>query len=195
MSGSACCPAALAVLRVAIVVAISLARLPKERESLYLRMAEGLVLQLLTGVGKLRIANRTRTRAIWVEAFGKQGAILSRRKRAGNLQKELEAAFPALATLLIFALAQNASGPRPLQDLGTFLAFYAAFGLSLARSASGRWRLENCWLRFQGSSGSSRSSRRRPKSATSGGRLAKSNGSIELPKCRSATAKRAADSG
>jgi NHLM bacteriocin system ABC transporter ATP-binding protein len=133
--------AALAVLRVAIVVAISLARLPKERESLYLQgWLEGLVLQFLTGVGKLRIANATtHALAIWVERFGKQRRNFIASQRAGNLQKSLEAAFPALATLLIFALAQNASGPRPLQDLGTFLAFYAAFGLSLA--AVGEWAL------------------------------------------------------
>ena len=41
-----------------------------------------------------------------------------------------------MATLLIFALAENVSSVR-LHDLGTFLAFYAAFGLSLA--AVGEW--------------------------------------------------------
>lgn len=131
--------AALAVLRVAIVVAISLARLSNERESLYLQgWLEGLVLQFLTGVGKLRIANATmHALAIWVERFAEQKRYFTASQRAGNLQKSLEAAFPALATLLIFALAENASGLR--HDLGTFLAFYAAFGLSLA--AVGEWAL------------------------------------------------------
>jgi NHLM bacteriocin system ABC transporter ATP-binding protein len=132
---------ALAVVRVAIVVAISLVRLSWERESLYLQgWLEGLVLQFLTGVGKLRIANATmHALAIWVERFGKQKRHFMASQRAGNLQKSLEAAFPALATLLIFALAQNAFGPGPRHDLGTFLAFYAAFGLSLA--AVGEWAL------------------------------------------------------
>jgi NHLM bacteriocin system ABC transporter ATP-binding protein len=131
--------AALAVLRVAIVVAISLARLSNERESLYLQgWLEGLVLQFLTGVGKLRIANATmHALAIWVERFAEQKRYFTASQRAGNLQKSLEAAFPALATLLIFALAENVSGLR--HDLGTFLAFYAAFGLSLA--AVGEWAL------------------------------------------------------
>jgi NHLM bacteriocin system ABC transporter ATP-binding protein len=133
--------AALAVLRVAIVVAISLARLPKERASLFLQGGlEGLVLQFLTGVGKLRIANASmRALAIWVERFGEQKRNFIASQRAGNLLKSLEAAFPVLATLLIFALAESVSSVRPLQDLGTFLAFYAAFGLSLA--AVGEWAM------------------------------------------------------
>jgi NHLM bacteriocin system ABC transporter ATP-binding protein len=133
--------AALAVLRVAIVVAISLARLSNERESLYLQgWLEGLVLQFLTGVGKLRIANATmHALAIWVERFAEQKRNFMASQRAGNLQKSLEAAFPALATLLVFALAENGSSVGPLHDLGTFLAFYAAFGLSLA--AVGEWAL------------------------------------------------------
>jgi len=132
--------AALAVLRVAMVVAISLARLPNERESLRLQgWLEGLVLQFLTGVGKLRIANATmHALAIWVERFGEQKRNFVASQRAGNLLKSREAAFPALATLLIFALAENVSSLR-LHDLGTFLAFYAAFGLSLA--AVGEWAL------------------------------------------------------
>nr|WP_176422176.1 NHLP bacteriocin export ABC transporter permease/ATPase subunit [Bradyrhizobium sp. 2S1]MCK7670713.1 NHLP bacteriocin export ABC transporter permease/ATPase subunit [Bradyrhizobium sp. 2S1] len=133
--------AALAVLRVAMVVAISLVRLSEERESLYQQgWLEGLVLQLLTGVGKLRIANATmQALSIWVERFSRQKRHFIASQRAGNLQKSLEAAFPALATLLIFALAQTTSGARPVHELGTFLAFYAAFGLSLA--AVGEWAL------------------------------------------------------
>lgn len=132
--------AALAMLRVALVVAISLARLSNERESLHQQgRLEGLVLQLLGGVGKLRIANATmHALAIWVERFAEQKRNFMASQRAGNLQKSLEAAFPALATLLIFALAENVSSVR-LHDLGTFLAFYAAFGLSLA--AVGEWAL------------------------------------------------------
>jgi NHLM bacteriocin system ABC transporter ATP-binding protein len=131
--------AALAVLRAAMVVAISLARLPKERDSLHLQgWLEGVVLQFLTGVGKLRIANATmHALAIWVERFGEQKRHFIASQRARNLQKSLEAAFPALATLLIFSLAENVSSLR--HDLGTFLAFYAAFGLSLA--AVGEWAL------------------------------------------------------
>ena len=133
--------AAFAVLRVAMVVAISLVRLSEERESLYLQgWLEGLVLQLLTGVGKLRIANATmQALSIWVERFSRQKRHFIASQRVGNLQKSLDAAFPALATLLIFALAQTTSGARPVHELGTFLAFYAAFGLSIA--AVGEWAL------------------------------------------------------
>jgi len=121
-----------------MVVAISLARLSNERESLHQQgRLEGLVLQFLSGVGKLRIANATmHALAIWVERFAEQKRNFIASQRAGNLQKSLEAGFPALATLLIFALAENVSSVR-LHDLGTFLAFYAAFALSLA--AVGEW--------------------------------------------------------
>ncbi|TFV49240.1 NHLP bacteriocin export ABC transporter permease/ATPase subunit [Bradyrhizobium niftali] len=128
---------ALAVLRVAMVVTISLARLSYERQSLHQQgRLEGLVLQFVTGVGKLRIANATtHALAIWVERFAEQKRNWVASQRAGNLQKSLEAAFPATATLLVFALAQNGHGAS--LPLGTFLAFYAAFGLSLA--AVGEW--------------------------------------------------------
>jgi NHLM bacteriocin system ABC transporter ATP-binding protein len=133
--------AALAVLRVAMVVAINLARLSNERESLHQQgWLQGLVLQFLTGVGKLRIANATmHALAIWVDRFGEQKRNFIASQRAGNLQKSLEAAFPALATLLVFAFAENVSSLRLQHDLGTFLAFYAAFGLALA--AIGEWAL------------------------------------------------------
>jgi NHLM bacteriocin system ABC transporter ATP-binding protein len=133
--------AALAVLRVAMVVAINLARLSNERESLHQQgWLQGLVLQFLTGVGKLRIANATmHALAVWVERFGEQKRNFIASQRAGNLQKSLEAAFPALATLLVFAFAENVSSLRLQHDLGTFLAFYAAFGLALA--AIGEWAL------------------------------------------------------
>jgi NHLM bacteriocin system ABC transporter ATP-binding protein len=133
--------AALAVLRTAMTVTISLARLPHERRSHYLQgWLEGVVLQFLTGVGKLRIANATmHALAVWVERFGEQKRHFISSQRAVNLQKTLEAAFPALATVLIFALAEKVSSGRLLHDLGTFLAFYAAFGLSLA--AVGEWAL------------------------------------------------------
>jgi NHLM bacteriocin system ABC transporter ATP-binding protein len=133
--------AALAALRAAMVVTISLVRLPNERDSLYLQgWLEGVVLQFLTGVGKLRIANATmHALAIWVERFGEQKRHFIASQRAVNLQKSLEAAFPGLATLLIFALAENVSSGKLVHDLGTFLAFYAAFGLSLA--AVGEWAL------------------------------------------------------
>ena len=74
-----------------------------------------------------------------MERFGEQKRHFIASQRAVNLQKSLEAAFPALATLLIFALAEKVSSGRLLHDLGTFLAFYAAFGLSLA--AVGEWAL------------------------------------------------------
>lgn len=133
--------AALAVLRIAMVVAINMARLSNERESLHQQgCLQGLVLQFLTGVGKLRIANATtHALAIWVEHFGEQKRNFIASQRAGNLQKSLEAMFPALATLLVFAFAENVSSLRLQHDLGTFLAFYAAFGLALA--AIGEWAL------------------------------------------------------
>ncbi len=134
--------AALAVLRVAMVVAISLVRLSEERESLHLQgWLEGLVLQLLTGVGKLRIAERDQRRRSrsGSSAFPSRSAISLPRSVRKTSRRASMRRFLQLATLLIFALAQTTSGARPVHELGTFLAFYAAFGLSLA--AVGEWAL------------------------------------------------------
>jgi ABC-type bacteriocin/lantibiotic exporter with double-glycine peptidase domain len=125
--------AALAIFRGAIIVATSLVRLPHERVNFDLQgWLQGVVLQFLAGVGKLRVANATvHALALWVGRFTLQKRHFIASQRAANLLKSFEAAFPAVATLIIFAVGERISSLSLLHDLGSFLAFFAAFGLSL----------------------------------------------------------------
>ncbi len=93
---------------------------------------EGLVLQLIAGIGKLRVsAATTRALAVWAKHFAKQkGAFLSS-QRVANVLGAVEAAFPVLATLVIFAFMWNSQSSL-LLNLGAFLAFFAAFGQTMA---------------------------------------------------------------
>lgn len=137
--GLAFIAAALALLRGAAVVATSLVRLPHERMNFDLQgWLQGVLLQFLAGVGKLRAANATtHALALWVGRFTRQKRHFIASQRAANLLKSFEAAFPAIATLIIFAAGERMSSSKLLHDLGAFLAFFAAFGLSLA--SVGEW--------------------------------------------------------
>jgi NHLM bacteriocin system ABC transporter ATP-binding protein len=126
--------AALAIFRGAIVIATSLVRLRHERVNFDLQgWLQGVVLQFLAGVGKLRVANATtHALALWVGRFTRQKRHFIASQRAANLLMSFEAAFPAVATLIIFAVGERISSLSLFHDLGSFLAFFAAFGLSLA---------------------------------------------------------------
>jgi ABC-type bacteriocin/lantibiotic exporter with double-glycine peptidase domain len=129
----------LASFRGVVVVATGLVRLSHERINFDLQGSlQSLVLQFLTGIAKLRIANATvHALAIWSERFAAQRRQFVASQRAANLLKVLEAAFPGIATMIVFAVAENIAKDTLLRDLGTFLAFIAALGLSIA--AIGEW--------------------------------------------------------
>jgi NHLM bacteriocin system ABC transporter ATP-binding protein len=130
---------ALAALRGVLIVAINALRLYHERRHLELRgKVDGVVLQLLTGVGKLRVAGATiRALAVWGKRFAAQKRHFIASQRAANVLRIIEAAFPTIATLIVFAAVQGGSGSKLALDLGAFLAFFAAFGQSMA--AIGDW--------------------------------------------------------
>ena len=119
----------------AVIVAVSAARLGRERRYFDAQgRAQGLVLQMLTGVGKLRAADAaTRAFGLWVRTFSEQKAQFIASQRQAIRLTTFEAAFPALASVAIFALAQPPSGGAI--DAGRFLAFFAAFGQALAAMA------------------------------------------------------------
>jgi ABC-type bacteriocin/lantibiotic exporter with double-glycine peptidase domain len=96
------------------------------------------VLQLLTGVGKLRVAGATiRALAVWGKRFAAQKRHFIASQRAANVLRIIEAAFPTIATLIVFAAVQGGSGSKLALDLGAFLAFFTAFGQAMA--AIGDW--------------------------------------------------------
>ena len=127
----------LALFRSVIVIATSLVRLSHERIKFDLQgWLQGTVLQFVTGVGKLRAANATiHALSVWAGRFVRQQRHFIASQRAANFLKSFEAGFPAVATLIIFAASGRASGGKVFHDLGAFLAFFAAFGVSLATVA------------------------------------------------------------
>jgi NHLM bacteriocin system ABC transporter ATP-binding protein len=122
----------LTALRVLVIAVTSIIRLQHERRHFELDgKAQGLVLQLLTGVGKLRVAFATaRALTVWARRFAEQKQQFVASQRAANLLNAVEAAFPTLALLAIFAATWHGSGKLVL-DTGEFLAFFVAFGQSL----------------------------------------------------------------
>jgi len=113
-----------------IAIAVSCAlRLPHERLQFGINgKVQGLVLQMLTGIGKLRVADATyRGLGMWARGFADQKRHFMASQRIANLLGIFETAFPILATMLIFVGAE-----RQLDDLtfdsGQFLAFLLAFG-------------------------------------------------------------------
>jgi NHLM bacteriocin system ABC transporter ATP-binding protein len=130
---------ALAALRGLLILVVSIVRLYHERRHVELRgKVEGLVLQLLTAVGKLRVAGATiRALAVWGNRFAAQKRHFIASQRAANALRIVEAAFPTIAVLIVFAASQDQSASKLTLDLGAFLAFFAAFGQSMA--AIGEW--------------------------------------------------------
>ncbi len=87
---------------------------------------EGLVLQLLSGVGKLRVAGAERRGfARWAALFAEQQRRLAATRYWQAGLGAVSGAFPAIAAIALFALA---GGEEVLLDSAEFAGFYAAFG-------------------------------------------------------------------
>jgi ATP-binding cassette subfamily C protein len=85
----------------------------------------GLVLQIITGIAKLRIAGaEARVFAFWAKDFGEQRSRGFRARRIANDLTVFNAAYPVLTFLVLFAIVGY--GNITLSD-GAFVAFLAAF--------------------------------------------------------------------
>ncbi|MGY4625449.1 NHLP bacteriocin export ABC transporter permease/ATPase subunit [Bradyrhizobium sp. USDA 4486] len=128
----------LTMIRAAAILATSAVRLYYETKQFNLQgKASGFVLQLIAGVGKLRVAGATeRALARWSQQFAVQRRYFITSQQAANALSTFDTAFPMLATLIIFALASYTNS-HVLLDLGAFLGFLAAFGQATA--AIGSW--------------------------------------------------------
>ena len=110
-------------------------------------LIDGLVFQIITGIGKLRMANAEfHALARWAERFADQRreTIAARRWAAG--QFTVNAMFIPLASLFLFAFIWYAlieGETQPTFDLGDFLSFNAAFG----QFAAAAIRLTAAWAR------------------------------------------------
>ncbi|GGY61764.1 NHLP bacteriocin export ABC transporter permease/ATPase subunit [Pseudoduganella albidiflava] len=89
-------------------------------------IVEGLVLQFVAGIGKLRAAAaEPRALAAWTRHYEAQARRHGAARSAAMVQEIVQACVPALAALVIFAaMACLPAG----QDAGVLLAFSAAFG-------------------------------------------------------------------
>lgn len=128
----------LTALRALAILAASAVRVYYETKHFNLQgKINGFVLQLIAGVGKLRVANATaRALARWSRQFAVQKRYFIASQRTGNLLTVFETSFPMLATLVIFAVASHTDS-QLLTNLGAFLGFLAAFGQAMA--AAGNW--------------------------------------------------------
>ena len=128
----------LTLVRALAIIGTSLMRLHYENKHFNVQgKVSGLVLQLLTGVGKLRVAAATaRALGIWSRQFAVQKRYFVSSQIVSNGFGAFETAFPTVATIVIFAYASYADS-KLISDIGTFFAFFAAFGQSLG--SIGAW--------------------------------------------------------
>lgn len=103
----------------------------------------GLVLQLITGISKLRTAGaEDHAFRVWAKAFSEQKRIGFKVGRITNFSEVFTSGFPVLASLCLFATlvaAQNAaakSGARMAFSTGDFIAFNVAFAMFLNATLS-----------------------------------------------------------
>lgn len=129
---------ALTAVRAIAIISANLVRLRFESKHFNQHgKVSGFVLQLLTGVGKLRVSAATeRALGIWSKQFATQKQYFVSSQAAGNVLGAFETAFPTIATLIIFAYASY-SVSKLMTDIGTFFAFFAAFGQTLG--SVGAW--------------------------------------------------------
>jgi NHLM bacteriocin system ABC transporter ATP-binding protein len=128
----------LTVVRALLIIATSGIRLYFESKHFNLQgKIGGFVLQLISGIGKLRVADATvRALAVWSRQFAIQKRYFVASQLIANALGVFEVAFPTVATLIIFATAIFAKSPL-LTNIGGFFAFFAAFGQSMA--SVGAW--------------------------------------------------------
>jgi NHLM bacteriocin system ABC transporter ATP-binding protein len=127
----------LTLLRALLIVATSAIRLYYENRYFSQQgKLGGFVLQLISGIGKLRVADATaRALAIWSKQFAAQKRNFVSSQQASNALAIFETSYPLVATLIIFAAA-SFFGSGLLLDVGGFLAFFSAFGQSMGSIGS-----------------------------------------------------------
>lgn len=126
--------ALLALVLVAIAVLVTVLagflRLQHERHLATVEgRISGQVLQLLSGIAKLRAAGaETRAFFNWARNYGQQQEHTFRARMVGNLLDVFNSIFPTLANVLIFGLVAFYLTEDKSFSTGHFMAFNAAFG-------------------------------------------------------------------
>ena len=128
----------LTVLRALVIIGTSALRVYYENRHFNLQgKIGGLVLQMIAGVGKLRVANATsRALALWSRQFAVQKDYFVIRSGCPTRSAFSRRPIPRLPTLVIFGTAAYTDS-QLLLDLGAFLGFNTAFGQTMG--AIGAW--------------------------------------------------------
>jgi len=129
----------VALVGVALSVGLSVAQILIMRKQYSIRgELAGLVYQLISGVGKLRIANaESFAFATWARVYARQEKLSMKSGKWGVASQTFFSGFSLLTTAIIFGLvAYEALKPQGSAHTafttGTFLAFYSAFGALIA---------------------------------------------------------------
>lgn len=92
---------------------------------------DGILLQLLSGIGKLQAANAERRAFFcWSQAFARQQHHVIAAGRIQNVTETIQAVYPVLGSMALFASLAFLLGDDAITT-GGFLAFNAAFGVFL----------------------------------------------------------------
>jgi NHLM bacteriocin system ABC transporter ATP-binding protein len=127
----------LTLVRAVAIISASALRVYYENRHFNLQgKTGGLVLQLIAGVGKLRVANATgRALVLWSQQFAVQKGYFIASQRVANWLGVFETSYPTLATIVIYGVAAYTDS-KLLLDLGAFLGFNTAFGQTMGSIGS-----------------------------------------------------------
>lgn len=121
---------AVAMVLLLCTAALAIAQLSQEREQMKTQgQVEGLVLQYIAGVGKLRVAAaESRALAVWAKLYQRQKQYFVAARTYANIQELFQATVPLLTSLLIFIGVLRLLQQDLVFSAATFLAFNAALG-------------------------------------------------------------------
>ncbi len=129
--------AGLAALAVLMTVALTALQIPHQRAMLRdAGRLGGLTYQLLTAIGKLRVAGaEARAFGRWAALLAQQREHVYRARRIGAAQHTLAQVFPPATSIVLYVAMielgttiPDSEATVPLLTLGAYLAFNAAFG-------------------------------------------------------------------
>jgi NHLM bacteriocin system ABC transporter ATP-binding protein len=120
---------ALIVTALAVTAIGTLLQMEHQRTAIELQAkTSGLVLQLLSSIGKLKVAGaEVHAFGLWARRFAAQRRAQFQVRNLSRWVAAFNAAFPVIASMVLFAVGlPKLTGPEPLPT-GHFLAFLAAF--------------------------------------------------------------------
>lgn len=114
------------VISIAVTLGLGYFQVRYERQLVdYSKNIQGLVLQLLGGVAKFRVAGaENRAFHQWAQAFGRQRQTAFKNELVANVLKTFNAFFPLVTSMLIFYMVVSSTSVQ--LDPGKFIAFNAA---------------------------------------------------------------------